>query len=154
MSKELCPRCDKPLCGTVLDVAGKTYHVDCFVCQKCGKKVSPNPFQIRDNTVYCLQCYEKEYYKICAECGHEITESKSIEAMNQFYHYVTAPFTDDKFYKRMITYNGESKFRPFCANCINELKTLPCKHCGEYLTDKILFDGHNYTHLDCAGTVE
>jgi len=48
MSKELCPRCDKPLCGTVLDVAGKTYHVDCFVCQKCGKKVSPNPFQIRD----------------------------------------------------------------------------------------------------------
>ena len=48
MNKKLCPRCEKPLCGTVLDVAGRMYHVDCFVCEKCGKKVSPDPFQIRD----------------------------------------------------------------------------------------------------------
>ena len=43
-------------------------------------------------------------------------------------------------YEKQIPYEqmvGESKFRPFCANCINELKTLPCKHCGEYLTDKV-----------------
>lgn len=33
-----------------MDVAGKTYHADCFVCQRCGQKVSPNPFQIRDVT--------------------------------------------------------------------------------------------------------
>ncbi len=58
-----CNGCGGRICLTRVLVDGKTWHRDCFVCQKCEK---PLTGFIKENThYYCVGCFEATFRPIC-----------------------------------------------------------------------------------------
>jgi len=50
-----CAQCNKKITGTFLNVEGKDYHKDCFVCDSCGSQFTGGYF-LRNGHPYCKDC--------------------------------------------------------------------------------------------------
>ncbi|ENY62761.1 Rho GTPase activating protein, putative [Entamoeba histolytica HM-1:IMSS-A] len=51
----LCGKCGKPVEGKILKAMGKVWHHECFVCAKCGGKISGG-FVNWDGKPVCKNC--------------------------------------------------------------------------------------------------
>ncbi len=51
-----------------MSAEGYAYHPECFVCAKCGKKISGG-FQSHKGNVYHGTCYKEKLGYFCASCG-------------------------------------------------------------------------------------
>jgi len=61
-----CHNCGEPLEGQTAEVEGKSYHIDCFKCDMCGKDLKPllgKAMQclVVNGTPYCEQCGRKAF---------------------------------------------------------------------------------------------
>lgn len=57
-----CVVCKKALSGSVLEAAGGYYHVACFKCSACNKKLTSTCLNI-NNKPFCDACGRKEFAK-------------------------------------------------------------------------------------------
>ncbi|CAL1284684.1 unnamed protein product, partial [Larinioides sclopetarius] len=58
----ILPRCVK--CNQIIDTAkdyatyeGKEFHINCFTCDDCGKKIGATSFLTHGGLAYCKECH-------------------------------------------------------------------------------------------------
>jgi len=54
-----CWSCNQPLSGKCTKAVGKTFHVDCFLCTRCGRALGSNEFYVVNNAQVCDICIAK-----------------------------------------------------------------------------------------------
>jgi len=128
-----CEHCGKDINGDALQALGNLYHVDCFVCKKCTKKIGTEEFFVKDNKAYCENCYKTSFLPKCSRCSKEI-EGKYLKALNQDFHEscfnchkCNQSFSDGKFY--------EKDNKAYCHQHYNELYGFKCSKCNQVITD-------------------
>lgn len=58
----LCPRCnDRVYFNEERRALGKAYHVKCFNCAKCKKKLDSTMMAAHEDEIYCRHCHKKEF---------------------------------------------------------------------------------------------
>ncbi|KAI9206418.1 uncharacterized protein BJ171DRAFT_30113 [Polychytrium aggregatum] len=67
-----CGACQGVLNGDCIESSGIQYHIECFGCSNCGKRVGDDPngddvFREVDDRIYCEECCEQIYGSIQAE---------------------------------------------------------------------------------------
>jgi hypothetical protein len=111
-----CAVCGRPITGRYIEVAGKTYHEDCYAehiaprCKVCGKPILDARIEFEGES-YHPECYREAKQPRCAACG------KPIEG--------TYLVVDGKNY------------HPAC----HRGRALRCSVCGEALEGSYLEDG-------------
>lgn len=128
-----CGHCSKDISGDALQALGQLFHVDCFSCNKCSKKIGTEEFYVKDNKAYCEHCYKSSFLPKCSRCRKEI-EGKYLKALNQDFHekcfncsVCNAPFSDGKFY--------EKDDNAYCHQHYNQLFGFTCAKCHQTITD-------------------
>jgi len=128
-----CGHCSKDISGDALQALGQLFHVDCFACKKCNKKIGTEEFFVKDNKAYCEHCYKTSFLPRCSRCKKEI-EGKYLKALNQDFHekcfncsVCNAPFSDGKFY--------EKDDNAYCQQHYNQLFGFTCAKCHQTISD-------------------
>jgi len=57
-----CGKCGKPLSGDVVEAANSRWHLDCFSCFDCGRKLIKTCLNI-ENKPYCDNCGRKAFVR-------------------------------------------------------------------------------------------
>jgi len=58
----LCPRCnDRVYFNEERKAVGKTWHIKCFNCAKCKKKLDSTTLASNEDEIYCQHCHKKEF---------------------------------------------------------------------------------------------
>jgi len=57
-----CGKCGKPLSGDVVEAANSRWHLDCFSCFDCGRKLVKTCLNI-ENKPYCDSCGRKAFVR-------------------------------------------------------------------------------------------
>eukprot|EP01091_Cochliopodium_minus_P006674 TRINITY_DN16683_c0_g1_i1.p1 TRINITY_DN16683_c0_g1~~TRINITY_DN16683_c0_g1_i1.p1 ORF type:complete len:401 (-),score=122.82 TRINITY_DN16683_c0_g1_i1:70-1272(-) len=128
-----CGSCSKDISGDALQALGQLFHVDCFQCKKCNKKIGTEEFFVKDNKAYCENCYKSSFLPKCSRCKKEI-EGKYLKALNQDFHekcfncsVCNTSFSDGKFY--------EKDDNAYCHQHYNQLFGFTCAKCHQTITD-------------------
>ncbi|CAF0990800.1 unnamed protein product [Brachionus calyciflorus] len=80
-----CAACSNPILDKMLTALSKTWHVSCFVCYSCKKRLNDESFLEIKETAYCKNCYINELAPKCVRCNQAITEN-FISALNSYWH--------------------------------------------------------------------
>ncbi|XP_035207595.1 prickle planar cell polarity protein 3-like isoform X2 [Stegodyphus dumicola] len=46
------------------------WHYNCFNCDVCNNLLSDGPFEMREDKLYCVKCYNSQFGPRCAKCGN------------------------------------------------------------------------------------
>lgn len=58
----ICPRCTKQVfIAEKKQAAGKSYHLSCFTCLMCNKKLDSSILTEKEGEIYCKACYGKNF---------------------------------------------------------------------------------------------
>jgi len=77
-----CAGCGHGIAGEIMTAEGKQYHMECFICEACGKQVK-NFFMIQDRRI-CKPCRDTKLPK-CAACRQPIA-AEFMNAMGKKFH--------------------------------------------------------------------
>ena len=128
-----CGQCHNEISGDALQALGTLYHLNCFCCRKCSKKIGTEEFFVKDNNAYCDHCYKSSFLPKCSRCKKEI-EGKYLKALNQDFHedcftcsVCNEPFDEGKFY--------EKDDNAYCHQHYNQLFGFTCAKCHQTITD-------------------
>ncbi|KAK8800935.1 hypothetical protein WA588_001763, partial [Blastocystis sp. NMH] len=156
-----CTFCGKEFSDYAIAVGSYNYHPNCFVCSRCREPLKESNFSIKNGILYCKKCYAEEFRKKCAVCRQVILDDYHIEAMGQFFHVnhfvcftCKQPFSDNRYIKKDVYFEGETKPRPFCPTCLKFIKQIPCTLCHGPIVSTRGYDGRNWYHVDCLKKVE
>lgn len=59
---DICPRCVKQVfIAEKKQAAGNSYHLSCFTCLLCNKKLDSNILTEKEGEIYCKSCYGKNF---------------------------------------------------------------------------------------------
>lgn len=47
---------------------GNSWHETCFTCQRCQQPIGTKSFIPKDNSNFCVPCYEKQFAMQCVHC--------------------------------------------------------------------------------------
>ena len=67
-----CTVCKQPLTQGGISYNGEPYHKDCFVCVKCKISIASTAFSIKDDEMFCTDCYSNAFAKKCKACNDYI----------------------------------------------------------------------------------
>ncbi|EAX91751.1 LIM domain containing protein [Trichomonas vaginalis G3] len=86
-TRHSCKRCEQPILGRYVFNRSHYFHVECFTCEDCSRRLNGNNFVVHHNRYYCPEQGIK-YLKTCAYCKNEIqlTDITRIRWMNKYYH--------------------------------------------------------------------
>lgn len=152
----VCYKCRDTIIGegAGCTAMGNQYHVSCFVCKDCGKRLTGLEFYCLNDNPLCEKCYTNTL-EDCAYCNQKITE-RILKAGGKSYHphcftcsncsktLDGIPFTLDGSNKVHCVECYQVKFSPRCAEC-DEL-ILPSNDRGE--TVHIVSMQKNF-HVQC-----
>lgn len=124
-----CVCCKKPITDSDpgCTAMNQIFHINCFTCKKCGKKLAGSSFYNIDNAPTCKPCYESTLEK-CTKCGKKITD-RLLRAHGGVYHVECftcascnrtldgVPFTTDPQNNVYCVHCYQEKFAPRCAVC-------------------------------------
>lgn len=121
---EICAACKAPVMYRNVNVGGRHYHRECFVCASCKEPIADKYFAGKDGIVKCSKCRDREMPR-CGSCGHRI-EGQYYETKGVFYHLECFNCTRCK---QAIKgkYHEEGQDR-LCADCYTE--KYPPKYCA------------------------
>lgn len=68
-----CHNCGKAILEKTYSAMNKTYHLECFVCEVCGKGFDQGAFVPHDNKPYHQECFRAKFGKKCWICNEDIT---------------------------------------------------------------------------------
>ncbi|EDR28365.1 lim domain, putative [Entamoeba dispar SAW760] len=148
-----CSRCGKDIYGQVIDIKGKKYHPDCFICDKCGIAFNGNKSYEKDGKIYCQSCYVSSEGLLCYVCGN-IIEGKFKRVGDKKFHegcFVCSvcgiPLNENFYCNNNTLYCNEHKFK---------LMGYKCGFCGEMIdrtdSNSIIACGRKWhaDHFRCA----
>ena len=137
-------------------VGDNCFHPECLVCRNCKTSLLGQSFRMKENVVYCDHCFKTMTAMRCAECRGLIKGNKRVEAMGQFYHprhlvcfNCKCRLIPKLHSTKMIDFEGEKINHGFCAECDEKINNTLCPKCNKPLNDSLVFDGTQYTHMDC-----
>ena len=52
-----------------MEYKGKMWHDQCFQCVVCTKAIGSSSFVPKDDTQYCVGCYEEKFASRCKKCN-------------------------------------------------------------------------------------
>lgn len=141
-----CSTCDRDIEGKFVAALGKTYHPEHFLCSSCHQPIKDS-FQIRDDAVFCSDCFNKKFAEICAKCK-EVIRDTSVQAFGKSYHpncflckECKKPIGLDQYY--------EIDGKPVCEKCYKNKHAPICAQCKQEIEGEVTtaFD-HQY-HPEC-----
>ncbi|KAI2663380.1 Four and a half LIM domains protein 2 [Labeo rohita] len=70
-----CFECKKTIMpgSRKMEHKGNSWHETCFTCQRCQQPIGTKSFIPKDNSNYCVACYEKQFALQCVHCKKPIT---------------------------------------------------------------------------------
>lgn len=113
-AEHFCADCHKKIESSWLEVDGKYYHPEHFVCSNCLKPIAEPNFFIQNNKYYDSTCFATFISKRCAYCGKSII-GEIIYFNSHVYH----------------------------ASCYNESVGQRCVVCGEVVMEEFFVDYKN-----------
>jgi len=132
-SSTKCDKCSKDIVGDALQALDRLYHIDCFCCRKCSKKIGNEEFYVHDNHPYCENCYKHSFLPKCSRCFKQI-DGKYLKALDQDFHencFNCATchklFHDGKFY--------EKNKNAYCNEDYHKMFGYSCAKCHQSITD-------------------
>ncbi|CAF0775619.1 unnamed protein product [Adineta steineri] len=182
-STTLCTECDLPIETSRIDFNGRSFHVECFTCALCHRRLNPSQtFSLHNDQPWCHQCETDTKY--CYTCGKPILSS-GIKCEGHDYHKECFPesscFSCGKpITTAGITYEGHdyhtkcfkcsnchkllenekilcvNNSKPLCVVCNDELFAKRCTKCGKAIpaNQKVtLFDDKPF-HEQCFQCVK
>ena len=170
---ERCGGCGKPITGPYVEVLGKLWHPEHFVCTVCKCPFPNKKFLVKDGEPYCEKDYHQRFSPRCAGCRQPIIGSY-VSAMGRSWHpehFLCANCqkpTGQKFLvkdgKPYCEEDYHLLFSPKCQVCGNVIKgphlqnhwgerfckwhkgKLPeCFSCGRLISDRLTGGGARYT---------
>ena len=112
-----CHKCHEPCSGEVLKVQDRHFHVDCFYCKVCSRRLHSGGFYVRGEEYYCTSDYQNMFGTKCFVC-HQYVEGEVVTALNNTYHKncFKCDNCDQTFSPgSTVTYNGH---RYVCQDCL------------------------------------
>lgn len=139
-----CEKCKLPIKDKYLNVMGKNFHQDCFVCFKCSSSFENGQYFKQDDNPVCIKCYSSQAKK-CAACGEPIL-SKVYSALDQYWHFECfkcAKCGENFKNESFITLEG----KPYHQKC-HQVLCVVCEKpvSGEYYQ----VEGNKALHKDCV----
>jgi cysteine/glycine-rich protein len=59
---DFCPRCSKQVfIAEKRQAGGKSYHMSCFTCLLCSKKLDSSILTEKDGDIFCKACYGRNF---------------------------------------------------------------------------------------------
>eukprot|EP00004_Rigifila_ramosa_P028830 TRINITY_DN992_c0_g1_i1.p1 TRINITY_DN992_c0_g1~~TRINITY_DN992_c0_g1_i1.p1 ORF type:complete len:859 (-),score=259.20 TRINITY_DN992_c0_g1_i1:26-2602(-) len=79
-----CGKCSKPVTGQHIEALEKKWHLECFLCMKCGEEVIEEYYE-HANLLLCREDYVAMIRTPCAACAQPLT-GKKVKALGNEYH--------------------------------------------------------------------
>jgi len=142
-----CEYCKKPITeGRYVQVDGKYYHADHFLCGRCGRKIGTSKYFHIDGKYVCENCYNRYYRPVCEYCRRPITDV-FVEVDGKKYHqrcYNDHVALKCAICKRPIEGNYITDFwgNSYCRKHQDELHQ--CDYCGRLISKRTTGGGRTY----------
>ncbi|MBN3295583.1 LPP protein, partial [Amia calva] len=140
--------------GTGCTAMDQVFHVDCFICMTCGRKLRGKPFYAVEKKAYCEPCYINTL-ETCNICMKPIME-RILRATGKAYHphcftcvvchrsLDGIPFTVDAGNHIHCIEDFHKKFAPRCSVCQESIMPAP----GQEETVRIVALDRDF-HVQC-----
>ncbi|UYV76032.1 FHL2 [Cordylochernes scorpioides] len=148
-----CDGCQDPFKpgSKKLEYKGHQWHERCFCCCTCKDTIGTKSFIPRDNSIYCLSCYEDTFATRCVKCNKSITTG-GVTYRNDPWHRecftcseCARPLAGQRFTSR--------EDRPYCSECFGQLFAKRCAACSHAITGiggtRFISFEERYWHNDC-----
>uniref|UniRef100_W5LNR0 Four and a half LIM domains 5 n=1 Tax=Astyanax mexicanus TaxID=7994 RepID=W5LNR0_ASTMX len=65
-----CSTCKKTIMpgSRKMEYKGNSWHETCFLCQRCQQPIGTKSFIPKENSYYCVPCFEKQFAYQCCAC--------------------------------------------------------------------------------------
>lgn len=127
-SRGLCYHCRQPIYDDCMQVLGRTYHPEHFMCGSCNNPLGTGNFYELAGQAHCQRCYQLQFCPKCAHCNQAITD-RCVTALDKKWHVhcfvctqCTSPFNSGNFFER----DG----RPYCDKCFHQVFAPRCRSCN------------------------
>uniref|UniRef100_W5MCZ9 LIM domain containing preferred translocation partner in lipoma n=1 Tax=Lepisosteus oculatus TaxID=7918 RepID=W5MCZ9_LEPOC len=140
--------------GTGCTAMDQVFHIDCFICMTCGRKLRGKPFYAVEKKAYCEPCYINTL-ETCNICMKPIME-RILRATGKAYHphcftcvvchrsLDGIPFTVDAGNHIHCIEDFHKKFAPRCSVCKEPIMPAP----GQEETVRIVALDRDF-HVQC-----
>jgi len=119
---EVCHGCGFIITETSMEVDGKFWHKECFVCASCRAPLST--FFEKYHQFYCADCVKHPESKSCCKCGRALRDPhKVVRELDKLWHRDC--FRCHYCNRDISDYYTERRGFPYCRVC--ERKTIPSK---------------------------
>jgi len=132
----ICCFCNIPILIQYCEALDKKYHTEHFLCSRCNKAISDDKHFITDQSIWCIDCFDKIKGGLCSGCN-QVIQGNFIVALDKKWHpdhfvctTCKSPFTKEG---KCMEKNG----MPYCENHYKDL-FLRCKLCNEIITGKVI----------------
>ncbi|XP_059814820.1 zyxin-like [Hypanus sabinus] len=153
---ERCSHCGKELsrAQAAVKAMGELFHVECFTCSQCGRRLQGQQFYEVGGRPLCQECHQETLEK-CSACGQPIRE-KMLRATGKAFHpecftcgdcgrrLEGQPFLVDPEGKVYCVEDYHRRFAPRCSVCQQPI--IPEE--GREETLRIVALERNF-HLNC-----
>uniref|UniRef100_A0A8C1ZNH2 Four and a half LIM domains protein 2-like n=1 Tax=Cyprinus carpio TaxID=7962 RepID=A0A8C1ZNH2_CYPCA len=73
-----CNTCKKTVMpgSRKMEYKGNSWHETCFLCQRCQQPIGTKSFIPKDNSYFCVPCFEKQFAYQCCACKKVLSTSR------------------------------------------------------------------------------
>uniref|UniRef100_A0A8C9RVV4 Four and a half LIM domains 5 n=2 Tax=Scleropages formosus TaxID=113540 RepID=A0A8C9RVV4_SCLFO len=111
---------------------GNSWHETCFLCHRCQQPIGTKSFIPKDNSYFCVPCFEKQFAYQCCACKKAITTGGVT--------YQDKPWHRECFLcigcrKQLAGQRFTSRDNyPYCLDCFSNLYAKKCVGCTKPIT--------------------
>ena len=145
-----CKGCTKKIVigKKILSYGDTHWHDECFICEKCENTLVLGSFNIANDKVVCIECYQQNKRKLCSKCGDEIKAGSQLIAYgSEFYHdsCFCCKSCCQPISNGFIEHEGSS----YCKKCHHDLFSEKCVQCGLPVTGNGVTYNNEAWHNSC-----
>ncbi|ORX77476.1 hypothetical protein BCR32DRAFT_270638 [Anaeromyces robustus] len=131
-----CNECEEIIEGQAININGKLYHQNCFVCNACGDKLNKQ-YLVIDGRPYCKRDYLKYKGFMCGICG-EFIENEYITIFDRKYHLncKRCSLCGESFNNKSFFSLPQDPYEVYCERHKTELCT--CHRCNQSIGDQMI----------------
>ncbi|MCI4392739.1 hypothetical protein PGIGA_G00149220 [Pangasianodon gigas] len=148
-----CHECKKTIMpgSRKMEHKGNSWHETCFTCQRCQQPIGTKSFIPKDNSNYCVPCYEKQFAFQCVQCKKPITTG-GVTYHEQPWHKDCLLCTGCKEQLAGQRFTSRDGF-PYCLTCFCNLHAKKCASCTSPISglggSKYISFEERQWHHDC-----
>uniref|UniRef100_A0A8B9KD02 Four and a half LIM domains 2b n=1 Tax=Astyanax mexicanus TaxID=7994 RepID=A0A8B9KD02_ASTMX len=146
-----CYECKKTIMpgSRKMEHKGNSWHETCFTCQRCQQPIGTKSFIPKDNTNYCVPCFEKQFALQCVQCKKPITTG-GVTYRDQPWHKDCFLCTGCKEQLSGQRFTSRDDF-PYCLNCFCNLYAKNAPYISDVKKEYLLILMGNIFH--CRGVI-